>query len=177
MSAQNGHWKSAHSTMVTAASGGPCAGESSSTIVFTPFGSKRALKASARASFGRPRRTCLAMNCAAGRHVLHARFSRTHCAMLTGTSGQGASSSFTCTAHSAFSRAVSAEMSTPGSSALSSAEAPVFEVPAGSGFACSEPPHVPAANAYELPSAAKARGNDRESHMRGRSLVGLFACG
>src|SRR3954469_1506793 len=56
-----------------------------------------------------PRRTYFA----AGRHLLHARFSWTHCEIGTGTFWQGERNSETYCPHSFFSRGVSALVSTP----------------------------------------------------------------
>src|SRR5690606_17947001 len=52
---------------------------------------------------------------AAGSHAVHARFSSTHLATLTGVSGQGERSSLTWADHWASSRGDKSEVSTPSS--------------------------------------------------------------
>src|SRR3954468_2365619 len=103
---QCGHSKSAHSTMVTGAFGGPLEGESEASMDLTRPGAKRARKASSAWLRERPARTCLTSSLAAGRHLSKLLDSFTHWATLTGSLGHGAKRSETHADQSFFSRAV-----------------------------------------------------------------------
>ncbi|AUX36847.1 uncharacterized protein SOCE836_090650 [Sorangium cellulosum] len=160
MSRQNGHSKSAHSTIVTGASGGPISGEPSVASVFTLFASKRMRNASSRSFFDRPSLTCLSRSCAAGRHALQGRCSFTHCAMLTGVSGQGERSSETWAPHSRRSRGVSEEVSTPGSETDTSG--------AGAGLGSLEP-ELPGQPVTPIESNARSGGIQRRNDIAARA--------
>ena len=98
----------------------------------TPEGSKRSLKARWICSSVAPSRTAWAIHFAAMVQALHARFSRTHWAMETGTLGQGASRSLTRELYSCRSRGVMALVSTPGS--VTSFTSGTCAEPVGSGM-------------------------------------------
>ena len=76
--------------MVTGADEGPREGESDDVDRLDAIGGEareeRVFGLAARTAG----RTCLSRSCAAGRHLAHLRDSVTHCAMLTGSLGQGA---------------------------------------------------------------------------------------
>src|SRR5262245_49599002 len=111
--AQNGHSKSAHSTSVTDGLAAPFEGEPVVSIDLTASGGERPRNAASAWARVSPRRTRSTRNLAAGTHALQLRASFTHCAMLTGWSEHGASSSVTYSLHLVCSRGVRAEESTP----------------------------------------------------------------
>src|SRR5258708_6182011 len=131
--------------MVTGADDGPSEGESEGSTDFTRSGEKRAKKASSAWLREWPARTCLTRSFAAGRHFAHFRDSFTHCAMLTGSLGQGAKSSDTQVDQSFFSRGVSDPVSTPAR------------------FTSTSPP------AGARPAPAEFRQAPWRVHMRGRA--------
>jgi hypothetical protein len=116
--------------MVMGADAGPFEGESLGSMALTRSAEKRAKNASSAWLRDLPARTCFTKRRAAGMHFAHLRDSFTHCAMLTGSLGQGARSSETHVDQSFFSRDVSEPVSTPGRLTSVSADPPPGAWPA-----------------------------------------------